>query len=111
MPACTAPKYTEIENSYLEQNNQMIFDNDGGIGDKMGCAFNVHDNRIVVNVTSPRSGQGGPVNAPANVIAYWKSIDILNDGSPKIHRFWNNEVIYKQRRRRADVVHGRPGVR
>jgi len=35
------------------------------------------------------------VNAPANVIAYWKSIDILNDGSPKIHRFWNNEVIYK----------------
>jgi len=92
---CTAPKYSEIENSYIEQNNQMVFDNDGGVGSRMGCAFHIHDNRFVVNVTSPRSGQGGPVDAPANVLAYLKSIDTLDDGSAKVHRFWNNEVVYK----------------
>lgn len=92
---CTNPHYSETKNSFIEQNNQLIWENEGGVGDKLGCAFNVHDNRILVNITSPRSGRGGPADAPANVIFYLKSIDTLIDNTPKIHRFWNNEVIYR----------------
>jgi hypothetical protein len=92
---CVSPHFTEVKNSFIEQDNQLVFDNDGGIGDRMGCAFNIHDNRLLVNVTSSRSGQGGPTDAPVNAIAYLKSIDVLDDGTPKIHRFWNNEVIYR----------------
>lgn len=91
---CTDPHYSETKNSYLEQNNQLIFDNDGQVGSQLGCPFWVHDNRIVVNVTSPRSGQGNSVDAPANAIFYLKSVDTLADGSPHVDRFWNNEVVY-----------------
>jgi len=47
--SCT--KWTEIKNSYLIQNNEKLIDDDCGVGDDCGCPRNLHDNRIVMDVT------------------------------------------------------------
>lgn len=84
--------YTEVENSYLYQQNRFTFDDDGSPAPTNGCSWKIHDNRIVMDVTAD-----DPNHAPA--IGYFKNLDYHpNDGRPKVVRFFNNEVIFKSAR-------------
>jgi hypothetical protein len=77
---CT--KWTEIKNSYLIQNNEKLVDDDCGVGDDCGCPRNLHDNRIVMDITSPRSSGRSLI-----VFFYFKSIDTYGPTSkPKTPR-------------------------
>lgn len=83
--------WTEIKRSLLVQSNEKIFDDDCGTGNECGCPKNIHDNRMIVNITSSRASGRNPV------IAYFKSIDTAGGGARiKAHRFWNNEIIYER---------------
>jgi hypothetical protein len=82
--SCT--KWTEIKNSYLEQNNDKVMDDDCGVNNECGCPKNFHNNLVLLNVT----GQGSD---DAQNIFYMKSIDTFKGGSKKAHRFWNNEFV------------------
>jgi hypothetical protein len=87
--SCT--KWTEIKNSYLIQNNEKLIDDDCGVGDDCGCPRNLHDNRIVMDITSPRSSGRSLI-----VFFYFKSIDTYGPTSkPKTPRIWNNEFVVK----------------
>jgi len=78
--------WTEFKNSYIVQNNEKVWNNDCGIDVACGCPFNVHDNRVVRDITSARaSGRSATTGW-----AYLKSIDT---GGTEAHRFWNNEFI------------------
>jgi len=86
---CT--KWTEIKNSYLVQNNEKLIDDDCGVGNSCGCPRNLHDNRIVMDITSPRSSGRSLI-----VFFYYKSIDTYSPSNkPKTPRIWNNEFIVK----------------
>jgi len=87
--SCT--KWTEIKNSYLIQNNEKLIDDDCGVGNACGCPRNLHDNRIVMDVQSPRSSGRSLI-----VFFYFKSIDTYSPtNKPKTPRIWNNEFIVK----------------
>jgi len=75
---------TEIENSYLEQNNEKVVDDDCGVGNQCGCPKSVHDNHFVRNITSARSSGRSLI-----VFFYFKSIDTFSGGK-KVHRIYNN---------------------
>lgn len=82
---------TEIKNSFIVQNNEKVLDDDCGVNNECGCPKNVHDNRVLVDISSPRASNR------INVFAYLKSIDTVQGGTrKKEHRIWNNEFIYKR---------------
>ncbi len=82
--------YTEIKNSFLEQNNRLLFADEGTPAGSLGCSWLIHDNRILVNVLTYDSNL-----IPA--LGFFKSVDYhANNGRPKTIRFYNNEVMYQQ---------------
>ncbi len=83
--------HTEYKNSYIEQNNRYVYNNDCGKDNRCGCSEYIHDNRILVDITSARAHQEDSLQA----LGYWKAIDSVRDGDPKQIRFVNNEVIVK----------------
>lgn len=87
--SCTM--WTEIRNSFLVQNNEKLIDDDCGVGNPCGCPRNLHDNRIVMDVTSSRASGRSLI-----AFFYYKSIDTYSPTSkPKTPRIWNNEFIIK----------------
>jgi hypothetical protein len=82
---------TEIKNSFLVQNNEKLVDDDCGPNSECGCPKSVHDNRIVMDIRSPRG-----TTSRIQVFFYLKSVDTFQNGAKKkAHRIWNNEFIFK----------------
>jgi hypothetical protein len=100
---CAVP--TQIQNSFLVQNNARLFNFDGDEDNPCGCETYIHDNRILVDVDPAKAGvlyrnnvEGGPVPGTGSftrthsvVLGYYKSIG----NNPAQHRLWNNEIVIK----------------
>ena len=85
--------FTEIKDSYLFQNNRLMFADEGAAHPSLGCSWLIHDNRFLIDVQTPLTGTA--TAQPA--FAFLKSYDYhTNDGRPKQFRFYNNEVMVKQ---------------
>lgn len=92
---CTTP--TQIQNSFLVQNNARLLNFDCGVNISCGCEIYFHDNRVLVDVdpakvptyTDPANGN---TKTRSIVIGYYKNID----ANPRQHRLWNNEFVFKR---------------
>ncbi len=80
--------FTEVKNSFLEQNNRLLFADEGSAKPTLGCSWKIRENRILINVLGFNAA-----NIPG--IGFFKSIDHhTEDLRPKTVRFSNNEVIF-----------------
>jgi hypothetical protein len=81
---CSA--WTEIKNSYLEQTNEKLVDDDCGVRNECGCPKLFHDNYVTRVINSARSSGRSLI-----VYFYYKSIDTFAGGTKtKVHRIFNN---------------------
>lgn len=89
---CTVDE--EIKNSFFDYKNRFLINDDSdwdANGTESGCAKVVHDNRIRI------AGPSAASNSAVQALARFKSTDTLEgNGRAKIHRFYNNEIIWEK---------------